>query len=420
MAIKRKTINLTVNGNALAPVYAATGQPTTDAGVQGENEAVWLHADVPADWQDLTVKLRVTALDGTYDESDAAVNNAVDMPLRQGVLVPGRLALALVGLAPDGSTGNYLVRKSADCRTLTVQASAQPTDPAAEQYPQAFESIKDEVQGECIHTVVGAGAAQVTRLDGQTVRVGFTGGGGGDMLAANYANGSGAANTNMVDHAQAADSVTPGGLLQGGWMWLPACTFASATSFTIAQDFYSVITPGDKIRLVQSGATKYFYVAGVSVVGNTTTVNVAGGSDYTLANAAITSPCLSHAASPDRFPDWLNWAPTLGASGSMTVSAVTVEQAKFKMNSREVVISMHASFTLGGTASNTVTVTLPINSSYAYACVSASVFDTTAFGGGVAILPASASSTLSVRKPDASVFTIGSAKQVFLGGSYPI
>lgn len=206
MAIKRKTIDLSVNGNTLTPADAATGQPTTDAGVQGENEAVWLHADVPADWQDLTVRLRVTALDGTFDESGAAVGGAADMPLRQGVLVPGRLAVVLVGLAPDGDTGNYLVRKSADCRTLTVQASAQPGNPAAQVYPQAFESLKDEVQGECVHTVVGAGAAQITRLDGQTVRVGFTGGGGGDMLAANYANGSGGANVNTVDHAVKADS----------------------------------------------------------------------------------------------------------------------------------------------------------------------------------------------------------------------
>ena len=217
-----------------------------------------------------------------------------------------------------------------------------------------------------------------------------------------------------------ADDAALGSLLQSGWMSLPACTYVSATSFTIAQDIYSVITPGDKIRLVQSGATKYFYVVGVSVVGNTTTVNVSGGSDYALANSAITSPCFSHAASPDRFPDWLNWVPTLGASGSMTVAVLAFEQAKFKMNGREVVISMHVSFSLGGTASNTVTVTLPISSSYAYACVSASVLDTTAFGGGVAIIPATTNSTLSVRKPDASNFSIGDAKQISLGGSYVI
>lgn len=206
MAVKRKTINLMVDGNALVPTDAATGEATTDAGVQGENEAVWLHADVPADWQDLTVRLRVTALDGTFDESDAAVGDTVDMPLRQGVLVPGRLAVALVGLEPDGGAGGYLVRKSADCRALTVQESAQPLDPAAQLYPQSFESLKDEVQGECVHTVVGRGAAQVERLDGQTVAVGFIGAGGGDMLAANYANGSGIDSLSPVDHALAADS----------------------------------------------------------------------------------------------------------------------------------------------------------------------------------------------------------------------
>ena len=208
--------------------------------------------------------------------------------------------------------------------------------------------------------------------------------------------------------------------VQSGWIPLPSCTYVSATSFTIAQDIYAIITPGDKIRLVQSGATKYFYVIGISVSGNTTTVNVTGGSDYVLANAAISSPNFSHAASPDRFPDWLNWSPTVGATGSMTVSSLILDLAKFHFNGREVVLSLHISFGLWTTASNTVTVTLPVNSPYAYGCVAASVVDTGPSITGLAFLPAAANSTLSVRKYDSSNFTLGDGKQIVLGGSYPI
>jgi len=41
-----------------------------------------------------------------------------------------------------------------------------------------------------------------------------------------------------------------------------------------------------------------------------TTLTVLGGDDYTLANAAITSPSYSKAETPQGFPQWFNWTPT--------------------------------------------------------------------------------------------------------------
>lgn len=187
MPVKRKTINLAVSGNALIATDSVTGQPTTDAGIQGEDQAVWFHVAIPSDWQDLFVRLQVIALDGSYDESDYPVANAIDMPIRQGVTVPGRLTVRLKGADSTGA-----IRKTADCKTLRITESAYPNDPIPHDYPNI------------IRHVTGSGGAVVTQTDDNTYNVDVSGT-GGDMAKANYANGSGVANLNKVDHSITAD-----------------------------------------------------------------------------------------------------------------------------------------------------------------------------------------------------------------------
>lgn len=87
-------------------------------------------------------------------------------------------------------------------------------------------------------------------------------------------------------------------------------TYVSATSFKITgSDVSSQFPVGTKIKLTQT-TVKYFYVTACSF-STDTTVTVTGGSDYSLANAAITSPGLSYDASPQGFPDYFNWSPTI-------------------------------------------------------------------------------------------------------------
>jgi len=89
-------------------------------------------------------------------------------------------------------------------------------------------------------------------------------------------------------------------------------TYASATTFTVAGDQTDRYAVGDKIKLTQT-TVKYFSVIAVSYSAPNTTVTVTGGSDYTLDNAAITSPYYSKATSPVGFPQWFSYAVT--ASG---------------------------------------------------------------------------------------------------------
>lgn len=86
--------------------------------------------------------------------------------------------------------------------------------------------------------------------------------------------------------------------------------YASATTITVPAGAASKYSIGDKIKLTQT-TVKYFYVIGVS----DTLLTVTGGSDYTVADAAITSPFYSKALSPVGFPQWFTYTPTMDASG---------------------------------------------------------------------------------------------------------
>lgn len=90
-----------------------------------------------------------------------------------------------------------------------------------------------------------------------------------------------------------------------GWIPINATlTYASADSptftFTIPGDWTDRIGVGARIKLTQTTA-KYFIVTAISY-SSSTTVSVYGGTDYTLANAAITGPYYSREKAPLGFP----------------------------------------------------------------------------------------------------------------------
>lgn len=96
-------------------------------------------------------------------------------------------------------------------------------------------------------------------------------------------------------------------ILASGWQTsFDTWTYSSADSPTfvisINNDVTTQIGVGDRIKLTQTTA-KYFIVTAVgSYSGGATLVTVYGGTDYTLANAAITSPYFSHVKNPFGFP----------------------------------------------------------------------------------------------------------------------
>jgi hypothetical protein len=59
---------------------------------------------------------------------------------------------------------------------------------------------------------------------------------------------------------------------------------------------------GTKIKLVQSGSTKYFYVVATAYTSGNTIITITGGSDYTLASATISGQAYSYADAPQGYP----------------------------------------------------------------------------------------------------------------------
>jgi len=141
---------------------------------------------------------------------------------------------------------------------------------------------------------------------------------------------------------------------QGWTLAQDTWAYASATSFTISGvDRTAIFTKGTKLRLTQTTA-KYFYVVSSSFSTNTT-VNVTGGSDYTLANAAITLPYYSYASSPQGFPNWFNWAPSFtGFSANPTNSVY-----RFQMIGNTVALAVRQG-TAGTSNATSFKVSLPI------------------------------------------------------------
>ena len=108
-----------------------------------------------------------------------------------------------------------------------------------------------------------------------------------------------------------------------GWVDASAATwtFASATTFTVPSDLTTTFTKGTYLKLTQSAAVKFFVVIGSSFAAGNTTVTVTGGSDYTLANAAISANFYSYMLNPRGWPVWFNYVPTAtGLSGALTIT----------------------------------------------------------------------------------------------------
>jgi len=134
--------------------------------------------------------------------------------------------------------------------------------------------------------------------------------------------------------------------------WIPAeqtWTYASATTITVPSGAASKYQKGDKIKLTQT-TVKYFYIVSVA----DTVLTVTGGSDYTVADAAITLPYFSKIENPQGFPHWFNYTATIGGFSSAPTMIT-----KFKLSATSCVLNL-ASTTNGTSNATTYTVSLPI------------------------------------------------------------
>jgi hypothetical protein len=115
---------------------------------------------------------------------------------------------------------------------------------------------------------------------------------------------------------------------QGGWSVLGACTYEGADAptftFSIASDMTAKLSVGMRIKLTQT-TVKYFGITGVGAYsGGKTIITVYGGTDYTLANAAITLPYYSIRKAPFGFPlSPAKWSEKFIATSDVTTNTPT-------------------------------------------------------------------------------------------------
>jgi hypothetical protein len=118
-----------------------------------------------------------------------------------------------------------------------------------------------------------------------------------------------------------------------GWIYdTDTWTYVSATSFKITGKNVAYRFPkGTKIKLVQSGSTKYFYVI-ATAYSTDTTITITGGSDYNLANATISGQAYSYAAAPQNFPKRFAYTPIVTYAGGTTDPTSITTTFHFSIN----------------------------------------------------------------------------------------
>ncbi len=131
-------------------------------------------------------------------------------------------------------------------------------------------------------------------------------------------------------------------------------TYISSTQFSMPGDQTGRLQKGDRLKLTQT-TVKYFYVTATAAGVGVTTFTVTGGSDYTLASAAITAPYYSKVQNPQGFPQWFNYAPTYTG-----FSANPTGTGRFTIQGKSVTVALT---TGNGTSNSTAfTLTLPVAS----------------------------------------------------------
>ncbi len=186
----------------------------------------------------------------------------------------------------------------------------------------------------------------------------------GNITSANIAP-LGVATSNMAESAITTSKLNDSAVtaakledaIQSGWFGSTMTwTYVSGSTFTVAGDYTGRFSVGDKIKLTQT-TVKYFYVCKSTFTGvsGLTSVLVTGGNDYSLANAAITSPYLSHSSNPTGFPSWFNYTP-IYSSGWGTVTTVT---GLFKIEGKQLFVRGQG--TTGTVTAASGNISLPTN-----------------------------------------------------------
>jgi len=145
-----------------------------------------------------------------------------------------------------------------------------------------------------------------------------------------------------------------------GWIYdTDTWTYVSTTSFKVSgKDVRYRFPKGTKIKLVQSGIKKYFYVVATDYSADTT-ITITGGSDYSLVSGTISGQAYSYAAAPQNFPKRFAYTPIVTYAGETTNPTSITTTFHFSINGSLVSV-IGAGYLTRGSGDRTYTAfTLP-------------------------------------------------------------
>ena len=156
----------------------------------------------------------------------------------------------------------------------------------------------------------------------------------GNLDNANIKTGAAITGSKLADNSIDLGSKTS---TWDGWIQVSdSWTYLSSTSVTVPSDATTKYSVGDKIKFVQT-TTKYFYVTAVTA----TTLTLSGGTDYTVANAAISGIYYSKVATPQSFPHWFAYSPTWAGSVSNPAIGNGTLNGYFCMNGKNMTVRIY-------------------------------------------------------------------------------
>lgn len=176
---------------------------------------------------------------------------------------------------------------------------------------------------------------------------------------------NGAAATARTDLAQV------GQVQDGDYVWLGTTGGTATAQTATAAPAITAYKAGQKFRmkigasLGSTGSTNTVHTLNINGIGAKNIVNQSG-TNPTIGTwvASALMECIYDGTNFVITNDpggWLTYTPTVTASGSMTVSNLTVNDAKYRKTGTTVNLWLTLTMQLGGTASNTIYATLPIN-----------------------------------------------------------
>lgn len=164
------------------------------------------------------------------------------------------------------------------------------------------------------------------------------------------------ASADLIDVSDALDALeTFNTNIKGGWIKITdSWSYASSTTITVPSGAASLYQKGDKLK-INNTTTKYFYITNVA----DTLLTVYAGTDYTVANSAISEIYISRAVRPLNFPVAFNWTPTTNSSaGTWTLGSITL--ATFTIDGSYCNIELYYSGTLASSSAAYLTFTAPV------------------------------------------------------------